>query len=520
MNLTSTRRTGTATPAREDVNARARLGCERARELEEAGRHAEAAESLGEFWRGAGVRPRVEGLESGVAAEVLLRAGSLTGWLGSQGQLAGAQEAAKDLISESAGVFAALGDESKEAEARVGLAVCYWREGALDEARVVLRDVLSRVEGRDGEQEARALLGLAMVERRATRGNEALRILREAAPLFGALESHTHKARFHIQLGTVLENLGRAERRPDYLDRALVEYAAAGYHSEQAGHDVFFATVENNLGFLFYTLGRNDEAQEHLDRARDIFETAGDEARAAQVEDTLARVLLAEGRVEEAERFARSAARRLEAGGEQSLLAEALTTHGRALARGRSTEAAEATLRRAADVAEQSGDLEGAGQSVLALFEELGDRFGDAEARELFARADRLLSRTEDAELLSRLRRFARSLILPPSAHARAEDAADGNGSAHGVNSVAGADGDSLPVTWAGFSLKEEVRRVERRFIVRALRESNGMVSHAARLLGFRHHESLTSLLKSRHRDLLAARTPAVPRRRSIIRKW
>ena len=513
MDLTPSHPLITAPAPREEMSAYALDLCARAKELEEGGRHAEAAESLGAFWGGVGVRPRVEGLAPEAAAEVLLRAGSVSGWLGSSMQKPGAQEAAKDLIGEASSIFASLGDPSKEAEARVGLAVCYWREGALDEARAVLHDVLPRVAGRDAEQEARALLALAMVERRATRYAEALRILRGAAPLFEALPSHTHKARFHIQLGTVLENLGRAENRPERFDDAFVEYSAAGFHCEQAGHRGFLATVENNIGFLFYTLGKHAEAREHLARALEISEQAGDVGRAAQFEDTLARVLLAEGRADEAELFSRSAVRRLRQGGEQSFLSEALITHGRALARlGRAGEAEEA-LRRAADAAEGVGDLEGAGQSVLVLLEELGGRLGEGECRRLYLRADEFLSKTGDSEILSRLRRAARGLIASPAADARASlrEAP--------APSWAAAEEDAGPGAWDGFSLKEEVRRVERRFIERALRESNGMVSHAARLLGFGHHESLTSLLKSRHRDLLAARTPAKPRRRSIIRK-
>jgi transcriptional regulator with PAS, ATPase and Fis domain len=70
---------------------------------------------------------------------------------------------------------------------------------------------------------------------------------------------------------------------------------------------------------------------------------------------------------------------------------------------------------------------------------------------------------------------------------------------------------------WEDFSLKEEVRRFEARFIELALKEAGGHISQAARLLGFKHHESLTSLLDTRHRDLLGARLPAAKRRRSII---
>ena len=73
---------------------------------------------------------------------------------------------------------------------------------------------------------------------------------------------------------------------------------------------------------------------------------------------------------------------------------------------------------------------------------------------------------------------------------------------------------------WANFSLKEEVQRFEEHLIEKALRDAEGKVSNASRLLGFKHHESLNWRLKNRNKNLLAARTPAKPRKRSIIKNY
>ena len=110
--------------------------CELAKNLAEAGDFENACETLQPFWAGLLHRPDTAGLPQDAEAELLLRTGTLTGWLGSAKQIAGAQEAAKDLISESASIFETLGNTEKIAEARVDLAICYWREGALDEAKV------------------------------------------------------------------------------------------------------------------------------------------------------------------------------------------------------------------------------------------------------------------------------------------------------------------------------------------------------------------------------------------------
>src|SRR3712207_5727672 len=82
-------------------NQRAELGCDVARQLEDVGDYEGAREAIGEFWRGVGQRPQVAGLNESAAAEVLLRAGALTGWLGHNKQANGAQETAKNLITEA-----------------------------------------------------------------------------------------------------------------------------------------------------------------------------------------------------------------------------------------------------------------------------------------------------------------------------------------------------------------------------------------------------------------------------------
>ena len=56
---------------------------------------------MGELWPEVGGRPVLDELSEATAAEVLLRVGVLTGWLGSTKQIEGAQETAKNLITES-----------------------------------------------------------------------------------------------------------------------------------------------------------------------------------------------------------------------------------------------------------------------------------------------------------------------------------------------------------------------------------------------------------------------------------
>ncbi|HEX8130508.1 MAG TPA: hypothetical protein VF527_15510, partial [Pyrinomonadaceae bacterium] len=141
-------------------DSQAQLRCALAQELEKAGNYETARQALGALWQGIGARPDLGSFEPRTQASVLLRVGVLSGWLGSAHQVAGSQDVAKDLISESRSLFASLGETGRAAEAEIELAWCYWREGCYDEARVMLRHALESVP--DSELE---LKGIAQVRR-------------------------------------------------------------------------------------------------------------------------------------------------------------------------------------------------------------------------------------------------------------------------------------------------------------------------------------------------------------------
>ena len=391
-----------------NINERAELRCHMAHELETAGDYEAARLAMSGLWNKVGERPQLTDLDEHVAAEVLLRAGSLSGWLGSARQIDGAQETAKDLLSESASVFANLGIPEKVAEANIALAVCYWREGSLDEARVTLQEVLNHLGDNQSELRARALLNRATVEGSAMRLSDALHILIDAAPLFDKSDNHALRGSFHSVLASVLKSLGAAEGRTDYVDRALIEYAAASYHFEEAKHVRNCARIENNLGFLFLQCGKIGEAHQHLDRARSIFAALKENGSVAQVDETRARVFLAENNAEEAERLSRTSVRTLESGGEQAILSEALITRGKALARLGRFDEARATFERAIETAEQSGNDKSGGLAALAYLEELSSELTAQERFALYERADCMLGESAPREILERLRLCAR----------------------------------------------------------------------------------------------------------------
>jgi tetratricopeptide (TPR) repeat protein len=479
-------RTLTKTLEAVPLNAGVAQRCAAAKKLMSAGNYEGAREALGELWRGVGNRPEIQGLPPTEQAEVLLRAGALSGWLGSSSQAPGAQGFAKDVISESLRAFETLGDQEKIAEAQSDLALCYWREGAMDEARVWFREATAKAT--DPANRVRILTRGATVESSSHHFSEALALLDQAAPLLDQVHDDVARGCYHMTRAIVLRRVGGAEN----LDRALIENTAASIHFEQANHQRYFARVENNIGNILRQLGRYEEALDHLERARRTFTELGDVGTAAQVNDTRARVFIDQQRYVDAEKIAFAAVSELEKGDEQSLLAEALETQAVALARMGRFQSALGILKRAAHIAETAGDTQLPGKIFLTVLEEVKSFLSPGEITEIYKEADDRLPDVLDQETISRLRACAR-LGTANAAVSKAENPRPG-------------------------SFEQEVRKRESDLISAALAEASGSVTRAARLLGLTH-QGLCYIINHRHKDLLGARAPIRVRRKSIIKK-
>ncbi len=477
------------TESEEDVLRR----CRAAAEFIQRGQYEDAREALGGLWDGTGMRPAdVEGFGAATAAAVLLQVGALSGWLGATRQEGGAQEAAKDLISEATALYERAGDIAGAALARSDLALCYWREGAYDEARVLLGRSLEELTEADTERRAVVLLRSVTIECAAGKFHDALPILKASARVLDACENHALRGNFHSLYAVTLRRLGALEGNSEHFDRAIIEHTAAIYHYEQARHERYRACNENNLANLLRQIGFYQRAHEHLDRAAAVFSKHNDTGLLAQTDETRARVLIGEEKYAEAARAVGRSLRTLEKGGASAILADALTTQGVAWARLGETERSVKVLRRAFRMAEEAGALANAGRAALTLIEEhgMGSVPAPAELYDLYQRADGLLCGSQDAEDVARLRTCARVVM----------------------SRMAGPQPGERE-----FTMNDAIQSLEEKCIEQALEAAGGSVTRAARLLGLRH-QSFIAMLNTRHRKLLPKRSPAEKRLRSIIK--
>src|SRR5436305_3005417 len=153
---------------------RARRCCDLAMQLEKAGEYQAACDALSEFWPKRDGAPNLSDLDEATRAELLLRVGALAGFLGSTDQTEGSQETAKNLITQSIDLFQHLGLSERVAEARGDLALCYWREGSYDEARITLADAINLLGNENSDLKASLLIRAGIIEERTRQLYEAL----------------------------------------------------------------------------------------------------------------------------------------------------------------------------------------------------------------------------------------------------------------------------------------------------------------------------------------------------------
>ena len=481
MKISSTKLDTAHLPA----NERALLLCRRALELKDRGDYDGAREVMRPVWKEFNKRPDTTGLDQDATAEVLLCAGILTSWIGSQNQIKDANDWARDLLNESIRIYETAGDLKKVAQARTEIAYCYWRSGALDEARIMFREALQKLIV-EGNAKANALLGLSVVEWSASRYDESLKILNDNATLFRKITNHYLKGFYHNQLAMILRNLATEGKRDDYFQRAIKEYGAAESEFKLARNSLFRAEVMNNVGFLLYKLARYRLANRYLNEARRLAAAVRNRVVIAQIDDTRAQVLIAEKKFREALAVARNAVQSFERSGHQCLLADALVNYGIALARLGKTDQAQFTFQKAIEVAHHVGARNRAGIAALILIEEIEH----LPLEVLLAAHDNAYEWLADCQsegLSQRLVEAGRKVIT----RMRVESKLDGAESLFDKGCV----------------LPDEVLKFERGLIRQALARAEGRVVHAAKWLGI-GYQRLAYVIQSRHPELLKERTP------------
>ncbi len=479
------------------ANDEALRRCKTALDQKDQEDYSGAQKTMRPCWSRIGEHPVTRGLDLAVTAEVLLCVGILTSWIGSKNQVSEAQEIAKNLLTQSINYFEELKDGIKVAVAQSEIAYCYWREGAVNEARSWLDEALKKLTFQ-GAARARAILKLSTVEWTSGRFREALEVLEKDEPLFRKITNPTIKGGYHSELAIIHRNLATTENRREYYLRAINEYKQAEKEFKLAHNPIYRADVINNVGFLQFKLRRYKEAHRYLDEARRLTVRFKDKARTAQIDESRAQVLIAEGRLIDAERIARRAVSVLRKSGRFCLVAEALITQGVALARLGRSEYAHSIVRQAIETAHQVNALNTAGLAALTLIEEVQDLAPEI-LQAAYRQAREWLAHSQSPDTKLRLADVTDKVVASIHTELKADDATE------------------ILLTGPG-GLQAQLDKYEGVIIKRALAQVGGKVTHAASLLELRY-QSLAYKIEHQHPELLNYRTPVRRRQRKARSK-
>lgn len=261
--------------------------------LERCGRYGEAFAELDGIWEDVDALPDIEGLDSFDSAEMLLRCGSLIGFLGHSKQIPNTQERSKNLLTKAHRRFLDIYNVEKIVECENYLALAYWRTGEFVEAQTWLEMALSRHLRASTHVGIYSHLIQSMIFLSEGRYGETVTNLKKVEPDIKEYGDAFLNGSFCTNLGLAFQELGQ-------LPEALKYMELAGYYHRKSGHQIYLGTVENNLAQLHRIKGNFAKAHEAIDRAAKIFKRLKDRTREGFSLDTKAQVYLADGKYEEA----------------------------------------------------------------------------------------------------------------------------------------------------------------------------------------------------------------------------
>jgi tetratricopeptide (TPR) repeat protein len=287
--------------------------------LEKSGRYEQALAEIKHFWKDADDLPEIDEFEPNDAAEIILRRGSLTGFLGHNNQIPDAQEKSKNLLSEARSKFLALKNIEKVAECENYIALAYWRAGELNEAEVFIVEALSHNLPNTNKTRLYSYIIESKVDFAKNRYKKICQNFDRLKIYFAECGDYFLKANYHNHLGLAQKNL-------DNLTDALPNIERAREYFYKIKHYNFGAACENNLSQIYKSQKNFAEAHQAIDGATKTFKKIKDLMRQGFSLDTKAQIYFAESKYAKALETVEDAIAILQKSKNVSYLTETLLT--------------------------------------------------------------------------------------------------------------------------------------------------------------------------------------------------
>lgn len=292
--------------------------------LERCGRYEEAFYELREIWEDYKVFPNVSGIDEKNAAEIILRCGSLLGFLGNTKLLPNAQEYSKNLLTDARDRFIILQNIEKITECENYLALAYWRKGEHKEALDFVDQAIFNETSKTSLSKIYAHLTKSLIFLSLGKDQEVVNYLKN-------LEKHFRRFGDALMNGSFYCNLAIAQRNLGDTVNALRNLELARYFHQRSQHKIYLGTVENNLSQIYKDQKRFVKAHEVVDSATKTFREINDITREAFSYDTKAQIYFADKKYAESVSTIEKAIEVLKNSENSSYLSETYMTKAKSL---------------------------------------------------------------------------------------------------------------------------------------------------------------------------------------------
>ena len=261
--------------------------------LEKRGKYDNALSELEPLWENINDFPNTDSLDEQTAAELILRCGSLAGFIGLSDQIEDAQERSKNLLEEARQRFLTQNNAEKVAECENYLALAYWRTGELNEAEVFIAEALTHNLPASNRTRLYTYIIESKIDFAKKSFDKICRNFNRLQVYFVEYGDSFLKANFYNHLGLAQKNLGN-------LAAALPNIEKARDYFYKIKHYSFGAACENNLSQIYKLQKNFIKAREAIDGATNTFKRIKDKTRQGFSLETKAQIYTAEGNYRQA----------------------------------------------------------------------------------------------------------------------------------------------------------------------------------------------------------------------------
>lgn len=262
-------------------------------QLEKQGRYDEALFEIGDLWLNKDILPNTDELAPHLAAEFILRCGSIYGFLGHTKQIPNSQERSRSLLSYARSLFIEHYNTEKVAECENYLALTYWRTGEVNEALVWLEESFSHKLANSNDTRLYTFIIKSLVLVSQHKPLEILETLSGIENYISGSEDNSLKGAYYNQIGIAWDITG-------HIPNALSNLEISKYFYALADHKIYLGVVCNDLSLLYKTARNFEKAHQFIDTATETFRNIKDRSREGYSLDTKACIYLAEGKNKEA----------------------------------------------------------------------------------------------------------------------------------------------------------------------------------------------------------------------------